>query len=85
MSDKYQNIQIIRIILVLLFFVHFGQRIELEWILCTITDFGVNGVYPFFIICGFVTFLSVNKKELNLKKYYLNRFIRLAPIYYVSA
>lgn len=83
MTTKYQNIQILRIIAcIAVFSVHFGQRIGLPGVLRTITDFGANGVYLFFIICGFVTFFSIDNKKLKPGKYYFSRFIKLAPIYY---
>lgn len=83
MNKKYQNIQLLRIFSCIgVFLTHLGQQAEFTGILRKVTNFGANGVYLFFIISGFVTFLSLDNKKTTTKKYYFNRFIRIAPTYY---
>lgn len=84
MVVKYQNIQILRIFSCIgIFLVHFGQILELSGIARKCTDFGSNGVNMFFVISGFVAFLSTENSEKNVKEYYLMRSIRIGPMYYL--
>jgi peptidoglycan/LPS O-acetylase OafA/YrhL len=51
--------------------------------------FGWTGVDLFFVISGFVMYLQLNKKYIvegkpQYKKYLINRFLRIAPAFYVS-
>lgn len=82
--QKYQNIQILRILACIgVFCVHFGQRIDAQGEIRKFTDFGANGVQMFFIISGFVAFSSLANKKINIKQYYISRLIRIIPVYYL--
>lgn len=85
MKTRLQYIQIIRIISCLgVFCVHFGIYMDFGGILRKITDFGRYGVYLFFIISGFLALLSTeNEAIVSLKNYYINRLIKIVPIYYL--
>ena len=66
----------------MVFIVHFGQRIELTGTIRNLTDFGAFGVQLFFIISGYLACSSLCNRTVNIKKYYLKRLIRIAPLYY---
>lgn len=61
--------------------VHYGQVASLDGIPRTITDFGLYGVYMFFIISGFLSYLSYSHSR-SCKQYYLKRIFRILPLYY---
>lgn len=83
-QKRAQNIQILRILsCVGVFFVHFGQRLPILGEARKFTDFGSNGVYMFFLISGLVAFLSFANKKMKIKRYYVDRLIRIVPIYYI--
>lgn len=83
---KRQNIQILRILACFgVFIVHMGQRIELQGQIRNVTDWGAMGVYLFFIISGYVCWLSYSRlkgEKLKLSSYYIGRFARMMPVYY---
>lgn len=61
--------------------VHLGQLLDLKGILRRTTDFGVNGVYLFFIISALLAMISLENTP--KKKYWLNRALRILPPYYL--
>ncbi len=80
--QKYANISILRILACLgVFTVHLGQALTLTGSLRVVTDFGANGVELFFIISGFLGFLTYNSQK-GILSYYRNRAIRIFPLYY---
>ena len=82
---KRQNIQILRSAACLgVFIVHLGQRLEPCAAVRFFTDCGAMGVYLFFLISGYVSFLSFEKTNGNIRilKYYIVRFARILPVYY---
>jgi len=86
-NKKYFNVQMFRVVASLgVLAVHMGQRLEVGGLIRKITDFGANGVYVFFIISGFVAFVSSEKYKFNVGcdrwHYYKMRFIRIMPLYY---
>lgn len=82
---KRQNIQILRIAACFgVFVVHLGQRLEPCAAIRFFTDHGAMGVYLFFLISGYVAFLSFEnaKDDIKLLKYYMIRAARILPVYY---
>lgn len=83
---KRQNIQVLRVLACFgILAVHIGQRLELQGHVMNIAYFGAMGVYLFFMISGYVCWLSfskVNGEKLKLSKYYIGRFARILPVYY---
>ncbi len=85
--DNNRNllIQILRVsACMLVFLVHFGQRVELSGFLRNFTNFGALGVQIFFLISGYLvgkTFF--NCENVDIKKYYLKRAIAILPLYYL--
>ena len=82
-NERNTAIQILRIIAcILVFMVHFGQRLEFEDVAKQITDFGMYGVHLFFIISGFLAVKTLQKKE-KVTTYYLKRVISILVLYYI--
>ncbi|MCD7726160.1 MAG: acyltransferase [Clostridiales bacterium] len=83
---KKQNIQLLRIIACFgVFAVHMVPVLGVEqssvW---SKMGYGSKGVYLFFLISGFVTYVSLDKtEEFNWVKYYQGRMIRILPLYYL--
>lgn len=47
-------------------------------------DWGARGVQLFFIISSFTIFFSIeNRKDPNFKGYFIRRFFRIAPLFYI--
>lgn len=44
---------------------------------------GQYGVQLFFLISGFIIAYTVNKNNFNIQDFYIKRFFRLAPLYYL--
>lgn len=84
-APKNAGIQLLRVIACLMVFaVHLGQRLELSGTLRTVTDFGKNGVFLFFIISGFLAASSLCLREqVSKKEYYIKRAIAILPLYYI--
>lgn len=61
--------------------VHYGQIASLNGVPKILTDFGAYGVYMFFIISGFLGYLSYSHSP-SCKQYYFKRIIRILPLYY---
>ena len=61
--------------------VHYGQISSLSGIPRILTDFGAYGVYMFFVISGFLGYLSYSKSS-SCKQYLLKRIFRILPLYY---
>lgn len=81
---KKQNIQCLRIIgcfgVVL---VHMAGQVTWKNPIMSLAGYGSKGVYLFFLISGYVTFLSLEKVEnLDCVKYYKGRMVRILPLYY---
>lgn len=82
---KRQNIQLLRIMACFgVFAIHMVQTLGVEqspiW---SKAGYGAKGVYLFFLISGYVTFLSLDKvKKFNWVNYYKGRMIRILPLYY---
>ena len=81
--NKQINIQILRILACFgVFIVHFGQQLEIQGIFRTFTDFGAMGVCLFFLISGYVCFVSFERGGVKLSQYYVRRLARILPTYY---
>ncbi len=82
---KIQSISMWRTIACLMVFaVHFGQRLSFPPQLKIITDFGAYGVQLFFIISGFLitkSFYDYGKE--HPWKFYAKKAIALLPLYYI--
>jgi len=61
---------------------HFTNAIQIP-ILYPVFKYGYMGVHLFFIISGFVIFMSVERSD-NLKQFIKSRFIRLYPLYWLA-
>ncbi|MCI8571751.1 MAG: acyltransferase [Lachnospiraceae bacterium] len=61
--------------------VHYGQITHLNGSIKILTDFGAYGVYMFFIISGFLGYLSYSHSH-SCRQYYLKRIFRILPLYY---
>ncbi len=86
MSNKRNvSIQILRVAAcVMVFVVHFGQRVGLSGIVRTFTDFGAYGVHLFLLISGFLagkTFLC--NPNADILNYYKKRIVAILPLYYI--
>ena len=47
------------------------------------TDFWARGVDLFFVISGFVIYLSIRKSAVGIRQFLLSRLIRVAPLYWL--
>lgn len=83
-KKRNQAIQILRVIACLMvFFVHFGQRMSITGRVGSLFDFGRYGVQLFFLISGFLAIKTFKEnKKINIKEYYIKRAITLLPLYY---
>lgn len=82
MNQKIYSLKLFRVMSCIgVVLVHYGQRASLNGIFRTITDFGAYGVYMFFIISGFLGYLSYSNSH-SCKEYYVRRFSRVLPLYY---
>ena len=84
-TNRLLFIQILRVAAcILVFLVHFGQRLELTSFIRQITNFGEYGVQLFFIISGYLAAYGLSdKKNISIKKYYIKKAIRILPLYYL--
>lgn len=85
-SRRNHSIQLLRVVACLLvFMVHFGQRMELDGMARRITDFGSRGVQLFFLISGYLAASTfVGKQNVDVRKYYTKRAIAVLPLYYLA-
>lgn len=84
-GSRNPSIQLLRVSACLMvFLVHFGQRVELLGALKQFTDFGARGVQLFFLISGYLAAASfVGKQQADIKQYYIKRGISILPLYYL--
>ncbi len=84
-KEKDVSIQILRVAACLMvFFVHFGQRIHATGSIRSLFDFGAYGVQLFFLISGYLCCLSFFKKDkIDTKEYYIKRAIAILPLYFL--
>lgn len=84
-GTRNKQIQVLRVISCLMVFtVHFGQRMELDGIVKNFTDFGARGVQLFFLISGYLAAATfVGQKNVDVKRYYTKRGIAILPLYYL--
>src|SRR5690606_37748745 len=91
MSKKYAYIDALRGLAVLgVILVHCGQRADLLPWIRSITDQGARGVQLFFILSALTLFLSMEHRssagKIEKKEYFfIRRFFRIAPMFYVAA
>lgn len=78
-------IQLLRVwACLLVFLVHFGQRVGLTGIIEKFTNFGQLGVQLFFLISGFLAGKTLlGNASVNIKTYYKKRMIAILPLYYL--
>lgn len=84
-QSRNRSIQILRVVSCLMVFsVHFGQRVGLGGMARKLTDVGARGVQLFFLISGFLAAFSfAGKKSVDVKQYYIKRAIAILPLYYL--
>ncbi len=78
--DALRGIAILGVIMIHIFGVlrAFGPHIA------SFVDWGSSGVKLFFIISSFTIFLSLkNRKEESFRGYFIRRFFRIAPLFYI--
>lgn len=69
---------------ILVFIVHFGQRLKVDGLLLEATSFGAYGVQLFFLISGFLAAKTFSEHpDISLKEYYVKRAIAILPLYYL--
>ncbi len=85
-KEKNLAIQILRVTACLMvFFVHFGQRINATGNIRAFFDFGAYGVQLFFLISGYLCCLTFFRKDkMNVKEYYIKRAIAILPLYFLT-
>ncbi len=85
MEKRNVSIQVLRVCACLMVFVvHFGQRIGLTGIAYNFTDFGKYGVHLFFLISGFLAAKTFFRSpETTVFEYYKKRLISILPLYYL--
>ena len=85
MKKRFISLQILRVCAcILVFCVHFGQRVNFHGVIRDFTDFGKYGVQLFFLISGFLvgnTFFD--NPSINIKNYYVKRMVAILPLYYL--
>ncbi len=85
MEKRNVSIQLLRVTACLLvFMIHFGERMGFSGAFRQITDFGKYGVQLFFLISGYLagkTFF--NNPKADIKAYYIKRAIAILPLYYL--
>lgn len=86
MTEKRNvSIQLLRVCAcIMVFIVHFGQRVGLSGVIRSFTNFGQFGVQLFLLISGFLackTFFE--KPNFNIWGYYKKRMIAILPLYYL--
>lgn len=64
--------------------VHTSQVYNLPTPLKSLCAFGQMGTSVFFVISGFALMESQENKQLSVKKFYINRWLSIAPGYYFS-
>jgi len=89
MNKKLAHIDSLRgIAILLVIFVHTAQSVPdmPRWAL-NITKYGQLGVQLFFVLSAITLIYSTQQREgesSHLKKYFIRRFFRIAPLYYVG-
>lgn len=65
--------------------VHFNAKwICPSSVLSSLSAIGARCPQLFFLISAFLTWGSINKKQMNMRDFYVSRFYRLAPVYYLA-
>lgn len=84
-KGKSFSIQLVRVAACLMVFaVHFGQRMGFTGVLGELTYFGKYGVELFFLISGYLCALSMaGHREFDVKRYYAKRIAAILPLYYL--
>jgi peptidoglycan/LPS O-acetylase OafA/YrhL len=65
------------------FAVHAGQLAELSGYAAQLTSFGARGVQLFYIVSAF-TLLTVSAHSRGISRFFLRRFFRIAPAFYIA-
>jgi peptidoglycan/LPS O-acetylase OafA/YrhL len=77
--DVLRGIAILMVILI-----HVGTYTHgLQQSIKNFTDYGSRGVPLFFIVSAFTLFRTVSKK-FNAKSFYIRRFARIAPMFFLA-
>lgn len=79
------SIQLLRVCAcIMVFIVHFGQRVGLSGIIRDFTNFGQHGVQLFLLISGFLACKTFyENSNTNIWEYYKKRMISILPLYYL--
>ena len=63
--------------------VHYSQYMNTEHFIDKIAWSGAHGPTLFFILSGYLTWMSMNSKSYEVKRFLSSRFLRIAPLYFV--
>jgi peptidoglycan/LPS O-acetylase OafA/YrhL len=64
--------------------VHLGQKVSLPEPFNAFAEFGQTGVQLFFVLSAYSLALSMDRKPGSTTGFYIRRFFRIAPMYYVG-
>jgi len=85
LAKRNVSIQLLRVCAcIMVFVVHFGQRVSLSGVVRSLTDFGAYGIQLFLLISGFLagkTFFG--NPNVDVFNYYKKRVIAILPLYYL--
>jgi peptidoglycan/LPS O-acetylase OafA/YrhL len=76
--DVLRGLAILMVILI-----HVGTNNLIQGSIRNFTEYGSRGVQLFFIVSAFTLFRSVSKK-FNAKSFYIRRFARIAPMFFLA-
>jgi peptidoglycan/LPS O-acetylase OafA/YrhL len=87
-KQKFESIDIMRgIAILMVILVHTSQKIEGKILLRSFANYGQMGVQMFFVASAFTLCYScevIRSRERSLINFYIRRFFRIAPGYYVG-
>ena len=95
-SNKIHSIEFLRVFLIITIMFH-HMFIDRKWTLCTVfpqidlyqiiqhnLSHAYNGVEGFFIISGFLLFLTCYGKDISMKEFIKKKYERLSPVIFFS-
>jgi peptidoglycan/LPS O-acetylase OafA/YrhL len=83
-SGRYAAIDVLRGIAILfVVMVHSGQKVACTGLINGFAEVGQMGVQIFFVASAFTLYSSM-ARNLSLRNFYLRRYFRIAPLYYIG-